>query len=945
MSVGWFNFAESTLATGLAASGTVLTIEAGDGETLFPGTLSDDDPCYLVLLPANPDDLTYEVVRAVARHGDRFTVQRARDGTLAREWLPGSIVANRPLKGALEEMQRVINTTPGPPGPRGPAGADSTVPGPPGKDSTVPGPPGPAGPPGPQGPPGRSGAQGAPGAPGQQGDTGNRGEDAELPPTGTVAEAVAGDVVAIRVWAPSVIKEAVDDLIEGAAPPSVSNLVATPSAAIEEGQIVSRVTTAWDPSPYSTRLRITGLHGYDESYDVPHTSSQHAFAVPDEGPYVVDAWHVSGTGTESAASVSATATVSWSHLRPGDPPVLTAAPFALLSENRQEAQFGFVLSWTPVAAFDLVVLVQAGEEDVFFEEFAAGVANHRVSVPSARRYTVQSYLRHPATNFIGAHRTQIVDISLAALTPARPEVTARSTAFIAADGSISSQVSLTWTKTADRTRVTLINADGFRHEIEDAGARADIEVPTSGEYTWSVEHYNAAVTGPMATGVVVVSWLHLAPTELVEVVEFSPIAAYLHLVVRRPTDPSISGIEIRYNRTGLEDVAAPTVVDATNWDTATPLSIAPVDLGVAGNNVITNALIQSNGRYSMSARWVAHGLYGPVSFLATQRFAIPTGRSGFVVLHTDWGGPEDAPHTLENVAALNTLSTPVLVQEPGNARRQTRAIWNGEEGWPFSNSQWSMVLPRSNAREAPTSLRARWRPGAGGLGGSDALPVSWLDPGLTDQSQYFRDFLLQRTSTSAAVVVTVRFRPEPLTGISTANPFLTTEIEQQARWELVYGTTTIDLGAPDEARPGAVRDADNPYEWTPGTASQAALATLMNGLADGSITSVTLRVRLVGRYITAIQDMGEEAAWQVQMNLETVSPPRPDTGAPTPNASDYTIRLRYGDSVTLGSQITAAPNAAVPLAATRYIQAEVELGPSFSGAGFSRTSLEWFQRV
>ena len=724
-------------------------------------------------------------------------------------------------------------------------------------------------------------------------------------------------------------------------PPSVEGLTVVARAVRIGGSIRSWINVSWTDTGRPVALVLSGPDGLSER--TVSIAGAHSFAVAAQGDYTVRARNVGPGGVESRNAETGTATLSWSHLTPPAVPSLMTLPFAALDESRLSLEMGFTASWGEVG-FTIVVRAEGGGFDAE-QVLEPGPRETRFDVPVAGQYTVTAYLKELATGLTGPTSSVSVDVSTAALVPPRPVVTAQSRAYAAADGSIASSVTLTWTKTSDRAMVVLTSANGYRQEQDTLENRVDFEVPADGPYSYSVVHYNAVGESPMATGVVNVDWSSLAPTEPIVVVQFSPIAEYLHLIVRRPVDPAITGLELRYRSKDATDPDPLPTITADDWSRAPRLETTPIVLGALGNNIITNSIIPANGEYRVFGRWIStNNLYGPVSEVGTGLFSIPTGASGFVVLSAAW------PGTLENVGALHSRGGPVLVFDPGVARLQTRSRWNGQEGWPFGREQeWSVALPRSRAREAPTSLRARWRPGAGSpvLGASDRLPDDWLVSTVTDRTQYFRDLLLTRASTSSPVQVTLRFRPEPFTGNTTVDPFLVQGVEQDASWMLTYGTTEIELGAPDAALPGAVRDATQPYDWTPQTASQAALATLMDGLADGSITDLRLRIRwkIQASYQTEAQDMGEEGAWQVRVSIDTVSPPSPDTGAPTPNATDYTVVVDYGATDQLGSTVAVEPNTFTTITSARWVRAEVQLGDDFSGAGFASARLEWLERV
>lgn len=95
------NNAVSTLATGIAAIDTSMTVDTGDG-ALWP-TLGDGDWCWTTL--ASADGSLVEIVRVTARAGDVFTIERAQQGTAAQAWSAGTIVALRITRSTLEALQ------------------------------------------------------------------------------------------------------------------------------------------------------------------------------------------------------------------------------------------------------------------------------------------------------------------------------------------------------------------------------------------------------------------------------------------------------------------------------------------------------------------------------------------------------------------------------------------------------------------------------------------------------------------------------------------------------------------------------------------------------------------------------------------------------------------------------------------------------------------------
>ena len=73
------NNAQSLLRTAIGVSDTTLTVYENEG-FLFPDITEEDDSWFPLTL-INPDDSTYEIVRATARDGDTITILRAQENT------------------------------------------------------------------------------------------------------------------------------------------------------------------------------------------------------------------------------------------------------------------------------------------------------------------------------------------------------------------------------------------------------------------------------------------------------------------------------------------------------------------------------------------------------------------------------------------------------------------------------------------------------------------------------------------------------------------------------------------------------------------------------------------------------------------------------------------------------------------------------------------------
>ena len=97
------NNASATLASGITASDTSLTVASGKG-ALFPSP-SGSDYAILTLTQAGSTETSWEEVYLTARSGDVLTVQRARESSTALAWASGSKVELRITAQALNYFQ------------------------------------------------------------------------------------------------------------------------------------------------------------------------------------------------------------------------------------------------------------------------------------------------------------------------------------------------------------------------------------------------------------------------------------------------------------------------------------------------------------------------------------------------------------------------------------------------------------------------------------------------------------------------------------------------------------------------------------------------------------------------------------------------------------------------------------------------------------------------
>lgn len=94
------NNAASTLASGITAGDTSITVATGTGGA-FP-TLTGSQFCYCTL--QNTTGTVVEIVKVTARSGDVFTVVRAQDNTSASSFSTGDKFELRLTAGELTEL-------------------------------------------------------------------------------------------------------------------------------------------------------------------------------------------------------------------------------------------------------------------------------------------------------------------------------------------------------------------------------------------------------------------------------------------------------------------------------------------------------------------------------------------------------------------------------------------------------------------------------------------------------------------------------------------------------------------------------------------------------------------------------------------------------------------------------------------------------------------------
>ncbi len=99
------NNAQTTLAGPIASNATTLNVAAGTGSE-FPTPISGQQ-YFVITLNDQATELQREIVWVTARSGDTLTILRAQEGTAARAWLAGDVVANWWTAGQAAAMIQV----------------------------------------------------------------------------------------------------------------------------------------------------------------------------------------------------------------------------------------------------------------------------------------------------------------------------------------------------------------------------------------------------------------------------------------------------------------------------------------------------------------------------------------------------------------------------------------------------------------------------------------------------------------------------------------------------------------------------------------------------------------------------------------------------------------------------------------------------------------------
>jgi hypothetical protein len=103
------NFAKSTLASGITAGATQLTVATGEG-TKFPSTGKFRAALWAASYTNPSDDPNAEVVEAELNTGDTFDITRGKEGTSGYAWSASDNFAHTITAETIEEVGQVIQT-------------------------------------------------------------------------------------------------------------------------------------------------------------------------------------------------------------------------------------------------------------------------------------------------------------------------------------------------------------------------------------------------------------------------------------------------------------------------------------------------------------------------------------------------------------------------------------------------------------------------------------------------------------------------------------------------------------------------------------------------------------------------------------------------------------------------------------------------------------------
>lgn len=102
MALLFANNAASTLASGITAGATSLTVATGQGAK-FPSPSGGD--YFLLTLTQAGQETTWEIVKVTARSGDVLTIVRGHESTTAAAWSAGDKAELRLTAGGLAVVQ------------------------------------------------------------------------------------------------------------------------------------------------------------------------------------------------------------------------------------------------------------------------------------------------------------------------------------------------------------------------------------------------------------------------------------------------------------------------------------------------------------------------------------------------------------------------------------------------------------------------------------------------------------------------------------------------------------------------------------------------------------------------------------------------------------------------------------------------------------------------
>lgn len=103
------NNAQSSLAAPVTALGVSMALQVGAG-ALFPNPSAGQQ--FSATLVDAATGLLTEIVYCTARAGDVLTVVRAQEGTTARAWIAGDLIANIVTAGQMTAMIQTVNVGP-----------------------------------------------------------------------------------------------------------------------------------------------------------------------------------------------------------------------------------------------------------------------------------------------------------------------------------------------------------------------------------------------------------------------------------------------------------------------------------------------------------------------------------------------------------------------------------------------------------------------------------------------------------------------------------------------------------------------------------------------------------------------------------------------------------------------------------------------------------------